>query len=95
MDIKESLRRILDQKQAVTQRFFTVALSGRHEVYFVEQGQWGAVLAIYAQFTNDLLQTLREFHGADWDPELMEQWREAIEHVGRGISAGHQETFSV
>jgi hypothetical protein len=95
MDIKESLRRILDQKQAVTQRFFTVALSGRHEVYFVEQGQWGAVLAIYAQFTNDLLQTLLEFHGADWNPELMEQWREAIERVGRAISAGHQETFPV
>jgi hypothetical protein len=95
MDIKESLRRVLEQKQAVTHRFFAVALSGRHEVYFVEQEKWGAVLAIYAQFTNDLLQTLREFHGADWNPELMEQWREAIECVGRAISAGHQETFPV
>jgi hypothetical protein len=95
MDIKESLRRILEQKQAVTHRFFAVALSGRHEVYIVEQDKWRALLAIYAQFSDDLLQTLREFHGPDWDPALMEQWREAIERVGRAISAGHRETFPV
>jgi hypothetical protein len=95
MDIQESLRRILEQKKAVTQLFFAVALSGRHEGCFVGQEEWGVLLAIYAQFTNDLLQTLREFHGADWNPELMAQWRTAIECVGRTIFAGHQERFLV
>jgi hypothetical protein len=130
MDIKESLRRILEQKQAVTHRFFTIALTGRHEgrlvfggadragqsaefstspqedvyhdtwSYSVEglirnspgsqYGKLGLPLAIYAQFTNDLLRTLREFHGADWDPELMEKWTAAIERVGQAIFAGYQ-----
>jgi hypothetical protein len=42
-------------------------------------------LALYAQFADDLLQALRMFHGADWTPDLMEQWRLAIEGVGRSI----------
>jgi hypothetical protein len=50
-----------------------------------------APLAIYAQFTSDLLRTLHEFHGADWNPELMQQWKTAIERVGRIIFSAHQE----
>jgi len=107
MDIHDSFRRILEQKQAVTHLFFTVALGGCHEARLVIWGaDWAgpllklsssaqmlcAPLALYAQFANDLLQALREFHGADWTPELMEQWQKAIEHVGRAIFASCQES---
>jgi hypothetical protein len=106
MDIKESFHRILEQKQAVTNLFFTVALGSGHEARLFIWGTEGAgrpvessgppqslcaPLAIYAQFTNDLLQALREFHGADWNPELMEQWRTAIEGVGRVVFAACRE----
>jgi len=47
---------------------------------------------MYAQFTSDLLRTLREFHGADWNPELMEQWKLAIERVGQAIFAAYQKS---
>jgi hypothetical protein len=50
---------------------------------------------MYAQFTNDLLRALGEFHGADWNPELMEQWRRAIERVGRIMFAAYQESLDV
>ncbi len=98
MDINESFHRILEQKQAVTQLFFTVALGGNHEARLLFWGTEGASpqivcapLAIYAQFTNDLLWTLREFHGADWNAELMEQWKMAIERVGQAVFAAYQE----
>jgi hypothetical protein len=93
MDITESLRRILEQKKAVTQRFFSVALGCGRETYFVfvgseaESGSSGP-RTIYEQFTHDLLQTLQEFHGSDWNAELREQWRMAIECVGRAILGG-------
>jgi hypothetical protein len=51
-----------------------------------------APLAMYAQFTDDLLRTLCEFHGADWDSELMEQWKMTIERVGRVLFAAYQES---
>jgi hypothetical protein len=51
-----------------------------------------APLALYAQFASDLLRALREFHGADWTPELMEQWQKTIELVGRAIFASCQES---
>jgi hypothetical protein len=107
MDIRESFHRILEQKQAVTHLFFTVALGGCHEAHWIIWGTDGAgpsvefsssshtlcaPLAIYAQFTNDLLRALCEFHGADWNPELMEQWKMAIERVGRAIFAAYQES---
>ena len=105
MDINESFRRILEQKQAVTHRFFAVALGGGHETRFVfwgteevrvsvefssAPGTLKSPLALYAQFTDDLLRTLQEFHGADWNGELMEQWRIAIERVGHTIFAAHE-----
>jgi hypothetical protein len=107
MDINESFRRILEQKQAVTHRFFAVALNGCPEAHLVFRGiDWGgqsvelsstpptvsAPLALYSQFANDLLRTLREFHGADWNPELMEQWKMAIECVGVAIFAAYQQS---
>jgi hypothetical protein len=107
MDIQESFHRILEQKQAVTHLFFTVALGGCPELRLIFWGTEGAghsgefsgspqllcaPLAIYAQFTNDLLRTLREFHGADWNPELMEQWRMAIERVGQAVFAACQKS---
>jgi hypothetical protein len=100
MDIKESFCRILEQKQAVTHRFFAVARGSGHETRFVfwrtEEAGVSAEsssaprnlktpLELYAHFTNDLLRTLQEFHGADWNGELMEQWRLAIERVGHAI----------
>jgi hypothetical protein len=103
MDIQESLRRILEQKQAVTHRFFTVALGGGPDGYFVFVGAetdpqprrptyvpltGSAPRTIYEQFTQDLLRTLQEFHGAEWNAELMTQWQKAIEHVGRAILGG-------
>ncbi len=94
MDIQESLRRILEQKQAVTQRFFTVALSG-HEACFVllasEREMSPTSIAprvIYEQFTQDLLRTLQEFHGPEWNAELLQQWQVAIERVGQAILGG-------
>jgi len=94
MDIQESLRCILEQKQAVTHRFFTVALSGQ-EAYFLlvasERETPPTSIAprmIYKQFTQDLLQTLQEFHGPEWNAELREQWKVAIERVGRIILGG-------
>ncbi len=98
MDIRESFHRILEQKQAVTQQFFTVALGGSHEACLIFWGAEGASPqslcappGIYAQFTSDLLRTLREFHGADWNAELMEQWKTAIERAGQAIFAAYQE----
>ena len=105
MDIQESLRRILEQKQAVTQHFFTVALGTTHEACFVFMGAEAeqssirpanllqavsAPRTIYEQFTQDLLQTLQEFHGSDWNAELRDQWRAAIEFVGRAILGGER-----
>ncbi len=107
MDIQESFRRILEQKQAVTHLFFAVALSGCQEAHFVCQGtDWAGQslefssssqafcvpLTLYAQFANDLLQALRDFHGPDWTPDLMQQWRMAIERVGRAICSSSQDT---
>jgi hypothetical protein len=107
MDIQESFHRILEQKQAVTHLFFSVALGGCHEARLIFWGTEGAghsvefssapqtliaPLAMYTQFTNDLLRALREFHGADWNAELMEQWRMAIERVGRAIFAAYEES---
>jgi hypothetical protein len=107
VDIHESFHRILEQKQAMTHLFFTVALGGCHEAHLIIWGTEGAgqpvefasppqilcaPLAMYAQFTNDLLRALHEFHGADWNPELMEQWRMAIERVGRAIFSAFQES---
>jgi hypothetical protein len=107
MDIQESFHRILEQKQAVTHLFFTVALGGCPEARLIFWGTEGAghsvefssspqmlcsPLAMYAQFTNDLLRTLCEFHGADWNSELMEQWKMAIERVGRVPFAAYQES---
>jgi hypothetical protein len=98
MDIEESFHRILEQKQAVTHLFFTLALDNGHEGRLIFWGAEGASpqalcapLAIYKQFTNDLLRTLREFHGTDWNAELMEQWKTAIERVGCSIFAAYQE----
>ncbi len=106
MDIKESFHRILEQKQAVTHLFFTVALGSGHEarlliwetegagcsVESTDPPQWLCPpFTIYAQFTNDLLQALREFHGADWNQELMEQWRMTIERVGQIIFSACRE----
>jgi hypothetical protein len=108
MDIQDSFRLILERRQAVTHRFFSVALGGGHEARLVAgtvdgtgpsaefsglPQAWSAPLAIYAQFTNDLLRTLREFHGADWNPQLREQWRVAIERVGHGLFAACRESF--
>jgi hypothetical protein len=107
MDIQESFHRILEQKQAVSHLFFTVALGGCHETRSIFWGTEGAghsggfssspqmlcaPLAMYAQFTNDLLRALREFHGTDWNAELMEQWRMAIERVGQAIFAAYRES---
>jgi hypothetical protein len=94
----------------VTHLFFTVALGSCHEARLFFFGNDGAghsldfssssltgcaPSAMYAQFTNDLLLTLGEFHGADWNPELMEQWRRAIERVGRITLAACQESVEV
>ncbi|HZV07611.1 MAG TPA: hypothetical protein VE999_21170 [Gemmataceae bacterium] len=107
MDIQESFHRILEQRHAVSRSFFTGALSGCPEVRLIFWGTEGAgppvepssspqmlcaPLAMYAQFTSDLLRTLREFHGADWNPELMEQWKLAIERVGQAIFAAYQKS---
>jgi hypothetical protein len=107
MDIQESFHRILEQKQAVTHLFYTVALGGCPEVRLLFWGTEGAghpvelasspqmlcaPLAMYAQFTNDLLRTLLEFHGADWNLELMEQWRTTIERAGQTVFAAYQES---
>jgi hypothetical protein len=107
MDIEESFHRILEQKHAVSRLFFTLALGGCHEACLILWGKEGAghsgelssspqmvcaPLAIYTQFTNDLLRALREFHGADWNAELMEQWKTAIERVGQAIFAACQKS---
>jgi hypothetical protein len=105
MDIQESFHRILEQKHAMDRSFFTLALSSCHEACLLLWGKEGgghsgevsspppmvcAPLAMYAQFTSDLLRALCEFHGADWNAELMEQWRMAIERVGQAIFAPFQ-----
>lgn len=106
MDITESFRRILEEKQAITHRFFAVAQSRSQEPHLVSpERDWAdqqvdlaslpqtsnAVLALYEEFTSDLLQTLRELHGPEWDPELHEQWRGAITSAGRSLFTPAQE----
>jgi len=119
MDIKESLRRILDRKQPVIDSFYKIFLEQCPEVrqffarvnmkrqavlltmavqltvqyykysfpvmeaYLKVLGEkhrdWGIGPEHYPKFRAAMLETLAGFHGDEWDEQLAQQWREALE----------------
>lgn len=46
-------------------------LGGKHR-------EWGIPAETYPAFQAALLEALEDFHGADWNESLAQQWREAI-----------------
>jgi len=43
----------------------------------------------YPAFRDALLVALAEFHGADWTPDLAEQWHRAIDRANTAMLAGY------
>jgi hemoglobin-like flavoprotein len=52
-------------------------------------------LPLYAKWTDAMLQTLKQFHGDDWDDHLAQQWSEAIEQAIKRMSEGYDEHLTV
>ncbi|MGI9517868.1 MAG: globin domain-containing protein [Pirellulaceae bacterium] len=49
----------------------------------------------YADWLDALLETLREFHGEDWNEDLAAQWADAINNANIAIFEGYTEHFHV
>lgn len=45
---------------------------------------------LYPQWRDAMLETLFQFHGADWDQQLATQWREAIERTIEVMLSGYK-----
>lgn len=50
---------------------------------------------LYLYWTNAMIETLSEFHGADWNAELEQQWLEAIGAATELMLEGYDEHFHV
>ncbi len=50
---------------------------------------------LYTQWRDAMLETLFQFHGDDWTPQLASQWREAIEQTTHVMLQGYQHHFTV
>jgi hemoglobin-like flavoprotein len=48
----------------------------------------------YGPFRACLLETLAQFHGADWDEHLARQWAEAIDLATRTMLSGYDQDIS-
>ena len=55
----------------------------------------GVPVEAYAPFRDCLLETLAEFHGADWDENLAAQWRAALDLAIATMLQGHEGIYSV
>jgi hemoglobin-like flavoprotein len=49
----------------------------------------------YGPFRDCLLESLAQFHGAEWDEKLARQWTEAIDLASRAMLAGYDQDISV
>jgi hemoglobin-like flavoprotein len=50
---------------------------------------------LYAEFGEALQATLKHFHGKDWDGELAQQWREALDKATATMLQGYGEPVCV
>jgi len=50
---------------------------------------WGIPREQYPKFCAAMLETLSQFHGADWSTQLNEQWKDAIELAGAKLQEGY------
>ncbi len=48
----------------------------------------------FPRFRDVLLETLEEFHGADWDEELCQQWKTAIDLAVSVMLEGYKRTYT-
>ena len=55
----------------------------------------GVPAEAYEPFRDCLLETIAEFHGADWDEALAEQWRTALDLVIATMRQGYEGSYSV
>jgi hemoglobin-like flavoprotein len=49
----------------------------------------------YDKWTVAMLETMQEFHGNDWSPELSDQWKAAIEQAKELMLQGYDERVTV
>jgi hemoglobin-like flavoprotein len=135
MDIRESLERLLGDKDVFGARFYEVFFARCPEAqqYFagVDLKQQAVLLTmaltvmerystqgypamaaflkylghkhkarnvppeLYPAFTDALLATLEQFHGADWDAQTAQQWKDAIERTTQVMLKGYREPVHV
>jgi hemoglobin-like flavoprotein len=55
--------------------------------------QWGIPRSLFPAFGKCLLETLAEIHGADWEPQLETQWREAYERTAETMLEGYDKPY--
>ena len=48
---------------------------------------------LFPRFGESLIETLRDYHGADWDEELERQWTEAFEKTTATMLQGYKQEF--
>ena len=50
---------------------------------------------VYGVWIQAMLETMQEFHGQDWTPELENQWRQALEGAVQLMLLGYEERMLV
>lgn len=58
------------------------------------QSRRGIPAWTYGPFRDCLLETLAQFHGAEWDANLAHQWAEAIDLASRTMLSGYDQDVS-
>ncbi len=56
---------------------------------------WEIPKSLYAEWTVAMLESLAQFHGADWDESLQQQWQDAIAQVIELMFQGYEQHFTV
>ncbi len=55
----------------------------------------GVQLDDYPKFQTALVETLEEFFGDEWQPDLARQWSEALELAIKTMQEGYQQTYTL
>ena len=76
-----------DQRYPVTRAYLDY-LGSRHSAR-------GIPIYLYPQWRDTMLETLASFHGTDWNEELSNQWRSAIDLTTNEMMAGYSEHYTV
>ena len=89
---------ILTTAMMVVERFYsqpTPAIELYMRYLGTKHHEFGVAREDFPKFHTAMFQTLRSFHGDQWNPDVERQWREAFDQTTQAMFEGYRERVQV